>query len=340
MILDMAPYIWGGEPSPNEFLGMLAAWINAGIDAGVGQTAEFAGGDLKGEPRKVGVIHFEQDPPLYTEVAEEQQAKFDEQPALTETYVFDIPTLPAKAAELIAQYKAEGITTIMFFGDPLMPGYLMDAATDQEYFPEWIFTGTALTDTNVMGRQWNAEQVKHAYGMSQLAAPTDQDLQQAISLYRWYFGGDDTMPPSANYYALLAPPAAWLVAGIHMAGPELTPETFARGLFRIPPAGGGPANPQVSYGNWGVFPQMDYLGVDDAVEVWWDPTVSAEDERGQAGMGVWRRSNGGERFTMDHAPAPHPFAGKAESVTVLDELGRDDRPPDYPPPAGSPGATG
>jgi hypothetical protein len=340
MILDMAPYIWGGEPAPQEFLGMLATYINAGLGAGLGDNAEFAGDDLKDQPRKVGVIHFEQDPPLYTELAQEQHANFGKETAITESYVFDIPTLPAKAAELIAQYKSEGITTIMFFGDPLMPGYLMDAASDQEYFPEWIFTGTALTDTNVMGRQWNSDQVKHAFGMSQIAVPTEQDLQGAITLYRWYFGGDDTMPPSANFYALLAPPAQWLLAGIHMAGPDLTPETFARGLFRIPPAGGGPANPQVSYGNWGVFPEMDYLGVDDAVEVWWDPTVQAEDERGQMGTGVWRRSAGGERFTIGDDPAPAPFTDVDESVTVLDTLADEDKPPDYPPPSGSPAATG
>ena len=92
-----------------------------------------------------------------------------------------------------------------------------------------------------------------------------------------------------------------------MAGPDLTPETFARGLFRIPPRGGGPSNPQVSYGNWGVFPEMDYQGIDDAVEIWWDPTIEAEDERGAMGTGAWRRSNEGARFTIDGAPPPKPF---------------------------------
>ena len=31
----------------------------------------------------------------------------------------------------------------------------MAAATEQEYFPEWIFTGTALTDTNILARGWD-----------------------------------------------------------------------------------------------------------------------------------------------------------------------------------------
>lgn len=336
MVLDMAPYLWDTPPSPNQFLGMLQAWTEAGERRTSGEVAAFAGGDLRGRPRKVGAIHFEQDPPIYGETAEDQEGRFG-RVDLTETYVLDMPSLPAKATELIAKFKAEGITTVVFMGDPFMPGYLTRAATAQRYHPEWIFTGTALTDTNALARSWDPGQMERAYGISQLAAPTDQDLQEPIRLYRWY-RGDGALPPARNQYALLAPPAAWLVAGIHMAGPELTAETFARGLFRIPPRGGGPSNPQISYGSWGVFPDMDYQAIDDAVEIWWDGTVEAPDERGTMGVGAWRRSDGGRRFTIDGAPAPRPFADRAHALTVVDELTPEDSPPSYPPPPGAPAA--
>ena len=146
------------------------------------------------------------------------------------------------------------------------------------------------------------------------------------------------MPPAPNHDALQWPPAAWLVAGIHMAGPDLTPETFARGLFRLPPTGGGPTTPQISYGNWGVFDAVDYAGIDDATEIWWDPSVRAEDERGQVGTGAWRRSHGGARFTPQDAPTPAPFTDADSAATVLDRLPAEDRPPDYPPPPASPAA--
>jgi hypothetical protein len=341
MVLDLAPYVWGTMPSPNQFLGMLNAWTDAGAremeEQGADDVAAFAGGDLKDKPRKTGVIHFEQDPPIYGETTAAQEERYGDQVAINESYVLDLPNMPAKAAELIARYKSEGITTIVFLGDPFMPTYLTAAATQQDYYPEWVFTGTALTDTNVMARQYDPKQMEHAYGISQLAAPTDQELQEAMSLYRWYFG-DGTEPPAPNQYALLAPPAQWLMAGIHMAGPDLTPETFARGMFRIPPSGGGPSNPSVSYGNWGVFPDMDYNGIDDAVEIWWDPTVEAEDERGVMGTGAWRRSNGGERFTIDGAPPPAPFDRDNDSITIVHELSDEDRTPAYPSPAGSPAA--
>jgi hypothetical protein len=335
MALEMAPYVWNALPSPDQILDLLGAWVAALGDEADNAPAERAGGDLKDKPRKLGVIHFEQDPPVFEQTAEDRASMADV--ALVESYVLDPPTLPAKAAELIAEFKAEGITTITFLGDPLMPIYLLQAATEADYFPEWVFTGTALTDTNIFGRQYDQQQMEHAYGISQLPVPVEQDLQDSIHVYRWYFGDDDALPPAENQYALVAPGVAWLIAGIHMAGPELTPETFARGLFRIPPAGGGPTTPQVSYGNWGYFPEMDYQAIDDAVEIWWDPSVSVEDERGVVGKGAYRRSNGGERFTADESPTPEVFVEEG-SVTVLDELSDDDQPPDYPPPEGAPGA--
>ena len=333
-LLEMAPYVWSGAQSPNQFLAMLATW-----SAGLGETAEFAGGDLEGEPRKIGVIHFDQDPPLFESTQEAQEDNF-EGVADVQSYLFDFATMPAKAPELIARYKADGITTIVFLGDPIMPQYLTAAATEQDYYPEWVFAGTALTDTNVLGRSYDQAQMVHAFGISQLPVPMEQDLQEAIRLYRWYFGGEDTLPPADAQYALIAPQAAWLASGIHMAGPELTPETFARGLFRIPPRGGTPANPRLSVGNWGAFPEMDYQGIDDSTEIWWDPDAEVENELGVVGRGAWRRSAGGARFLVGDEVTPRPFADVENSVTVLSELPPEDVPPDYPPPAGSPAAGG
>lgn len=336
LALEMAPYVWASLPSPDQILDLLGAWVNAlGDGDGAGGVAEGAGGDLQDQPRKFGVIHFEQDPPVFEGVEEERADMADI--ALNESYILDLPALPAKAAELVAQFKAEGITTITFLGDPIMPIYLTEAATEADYFPEWIFTGTALTDTNVMARQYDPEQMVRASGISQLAAPVDQEYQDDIRVYRWYYGGEDTLPPAENQYGVLAPPAQWLAAGLHMAGPELTAENFARGLFRLPPMGGDPTVPQVSYGNWGNFPEMDYQAIDDAVEIWWDPEVEAEDERGEMGQGVWRRSNGGERFTAEGSPSPNAFV-EEDTITVIDQIDDEDLPTDYPPPEGAPAA--
>jgi hypothetical protein len=336
MIEDMAPYVWSLSASIGQVLDTLDAWVAAADDDERATShAEFAGGDLQGEPRRIGVVHLDQDPPLYAETTAERTDAAGVE--ITESYLLDLAEQPAKATEIVARFKSEGINTVVFLGDPFMPIYLTRAATEQDYYPEWIFTGVTLTDTNVLARQYDPAQMEHAYGISNLAAPTEQAIQEPIRLYRWYYG-EDRMPPAPNQYALLWPPSAWLVAGIHMAGPELTPETFARGLFRLPPAGGGPSTPEISYGSWGFFDRIDYAGIDDATEIWWDPSIRAEDERGQMGAGAWRRSRGGARFTPQNAPTPAPFTDADSAATVLDQLPPEDQAPDYPPPPGSPAA--
>ena len=311
----LVPYAWGMLPSGEQFFQALAAWSDRLPDDRT----------VGGRPRKIGAVHFDQDPPVFA-VPEDQ---YPEGVALIESYVLDIGRLPQKAAELVAALKAADVTTVVFLGDPIMPIYLTQAATQQGWYPEWIFTGTAYTDTNLFGRMYDPAQMAHAFGISQLPAPLVEDLQEPVRLYRWYFGDADARPPAAVTYPALAFAAGFVVHGVHMAGPDLTPETFARGQFRIPPAGGGPTAPQVSFGDWGLFPSPDYQGIDDAVEIWWDPDTVApgEDERG-----VWRRAHDGERFTgAGDAPDPAPF-DPDHTVTVLDRLPDEDTPPDHPPP--------
>ena len=93
---------------------------------------------------------------------------------VTETYLFDIGKMAERATTIIAKMKAAGVTTIVFLGDPIMPIYLTQQATAQNYFPEWIVTGTVLTDTTVLGRMYDQKQWAHAFGLSNLAvrAPT------------------------------------------------------------------------------------------------------------------------------------------------------------------------
>ena len=176
MVDGMRPYIWSGLPPSEQFLQTLNTWLTNLAETPDGTKAIYAGTpEFQERERKLGVIHFDQDPPLLA-VPEED---WDESVADQETYVLDFAVLPQRATELMAKFKNEEITTIIFLGDPIMPGYLMDAATTQEYYPEWIITGTVLTDTNVLARGWNPAQMTQAFGISQLAAPVARELQDA-----------------------------------------------------------------------------------------------------------------------------------------------------------------
>jgi hypothetical protein len=339
MRADLEPYIWSALPSGEQVLTTLGAWVTrlGETDTAEENVAEWAGGPQQDQPRKLGVIHFDQDPPVFAVDEDDIPEGID----LVDSYIFDLTTIPQRSQELVARFKTEGITTVAFFGDPYTLTLLTNAATEQGWFPEWVITGTVLTDTATWARGFSPEQVAHAFGISQTAATTPRDLQDPIRLYRWYFGGEDTMPPATTLYALLNYPALFMVQGVHMAGPDLTAETFARGQFRIPPAGGGPTLAQVSFGNWGLFPGLgtDYSAIDDAAEIWWDPTVEAVDEVGNPGTGVWRRAHLGQRFVnADDVPVPDPFGDPADTVTVVEELPPEDTPPGYPAPPGSPAA--
>jgi hypothetical protein len=56
-------------------------------------------------------------------------------------------------------------------------------------------------------------------------------------------------------------------------------------------------------------------------------------------VGLYRFSNGGQRFTSKDSRATPPFMDEG-SITRLDVPPPEDRAPDYPPPAGSPAAGG
>lgn len=347
IVQENAPYIWGGSgPSVNQMLENLYAWTDGALrtdtedgPADATTKAVFAGSpELQEQERKVGVIHFEQEPPVFEETA---AASDTSNVAIRQSYVFDVSQLsrlPEQASSLIAKMKDEGITTIVFIGDPIMPIYLTKEATEQDYFPEWVIPGVALTDTTQLARQYDPQQWAHAFGLSHLAARIPREERDAWRLYEWYFGEGTAPPPAESTFDLIAADYTRLLLGIQMAGPDLTPETFAAGLFRVPPSGGSPTYPQISYGNWGFFSEPDYNGIDDAVPIWWDADLEGPDENDNQGKGMWRYVDGGERFLSTDEPPAAPFVEEG-SVTIFEEIPAGAAPPAYPPPPGSPAAS-
>lgn len=336
-MLENAPYTWGTSAATSHFVSGLIAWVEgAGDSEGLSGNAEFAGDpELQTTERSIGVVHFDQDPPVISQCPGESYWGEDWP---IESYLLDFATMPQVATEIVAKMKGQGVTTIVFGGDPLMPIYLTGAAESIDYYPEWVFTGTVLTDTNSFARLYNQNQMAHAFGVAQTGVPVASEAGGALDLYRWYFG-EDSFPDARAGYAVVGQNVPRVLRGIHMAGPELTPETFERGQFRLPPTGGNPVDPQQSHGNWGFFENLDYNGVDDLAEIWWDPDIEGYDENDRLGKGMWRYAHNGERFTPNNPPTPAPFVEK-DTVTRFEELPERALPPSYPPPAGSPAAQG
>lgn len=340
-----APYMWGSAATPEEFLVNVSDFV---VNRLVGRPAEFAGDPtMTTHTRVFGTVHLEQDPPVFSEVeriTSEKGADRGWVSKLIETYTLDLAKAPERAATIVAHLKDAGVTTVVFLGDPLMPIYLTQQATRQGYFPEWVVTGTAFTDTTVFGRRYDQQQWRHAFGVSPLPVRMPRDESDAWVLHQWWYG----RPPAAETSAPLVYTAlSFLLRGIHLAGPDLTPATFRDGLFRWPPTGGGATTPYISYGDHGFYtfgdgsPRPDYLGVDDMAEIWWDGDASGPDETGAGGKGMWRSVDGGKRHLPGaFTPGETQMFEMDGSVTTFDRASRPerDRAPDYPPPPGSPAA--
>ena len=238
-------------------------------------------------------------------------------------------SLAGQAREILARMKSKGVTTILYSGDPLAPQTLTENATAQDYFPEWVITGTALVDTSIFGRTYDQEQWQHAFGPSNLFARTSPGVAGSIYLYNWFFGEE---PPARTNAALILPNLQFLSSVLQGVGPELSHELFRQVIFGTAIIDGTVLAPQLSWGERGIWPGVDYSGVDDQTEVWWDADARGVDETGQDGVGLWAYANGGERYLPGEWPDEPPDAFRREgAVTVYTELPPGITLPQYEP---------
>ena len=233
-----------------------------------------------------------------------------------------------QARPFIQRLKDSGVTTVVFAGDPISPAIFTQEATRQRYFPEWMITGSALVDTTIFARTYDPLQWDKGFGVSFLASRVPKEQATAWRLHLWHHGRE---PTANNQYAvLLASP--WAVfTGIHMAGENLTPQSFQKGLFSYPPTGRGMVtSPISSWGSHGIWPFTDYTQYDDVTEIWWDPNAIGEDEVGNQGKGMYRYVDGGKRYLPGEHPKSEPKAFDPEgTVTVYSETPPSDTPPEY-----------
>ena len=332
LVEEHAPYLWQNAPTPNQAAALAAEMI--GKLAGHGK-AELAGDDAtSAQDRVYGLLHYDTPDGDHREVFEElrdQLADNGIELATDIEFPLDFAAAQENARTNIARLRDAGVTTIIYYGDPFNPGPLTMEATAQDYHPEWILGPNALMDTSLFARLTDMQQWKNGFGIGLTNARGVQETNGAFRIWDWAYGG---LPPN-NTANVLEPRLRTVFTGIHLAGPELTPEAFRDGLFRYPPSGGGPTEPQISRGDHGVWPDSDWGGVDDAAIIWFDPEATGEDEVGNQGQGLYRYANGGERYTLGEFPETFEEAGlfdNESSVTIYEEVPPEDDTPDYPPP--------
>jgi hypothetical protein len=325
-----APYLFGTGPTPEQ-AGKLTAKLVTNLLKG--KKAEFAGDALKDKQRVFGVVH-------YDTVDGQQTAAFATlKKALTDggvkiaadlPFLLDLAKAQENARTQIAKLKEAGVTSVIFTGDPLTPASLTKEATAQNYFPEWIIGSNVLVDIALFGRTYDQQQWQHAFGLALTQSRTNQDARESYNLYKWGYGKP---PPNNTYGVIIVDPLA-LFTGLQLAGPHLTPETFAAGMFREPVMGGTPLSPRISRGHHGLWPGTDWGGSDDTGIIWWNPNAEGEDEVGNVGKGLYEYTLEGKRHTLAEMPTQDPGLFKTEgSITIFETIPPQYAPPKYPSPA-------
>ncbi|MEA3075823.1 MAG: hypothetical protein QOF60_731 [Actinomycetota bacterium] len=238
-----------------------------------------------------------------------------------------------QAGPIIQRLKNDGVTSVIFSGDPVTPAIFTKEATKQQYFPEWIITGSALVDTSLFGRTYDPAQWTHAFGISFLTARLPPELGDAYRLWNWHFT-TNAAPPAGNTYPVIYAPIFSFFTGVHMAGPNLNPATFQQGLFNYPVSGAGITLPTLSFGDHGIWPKSvvkaDLTAYDDVTEIYWDPQATGPDEVGHQGPGMYRYVNDGKRYLPGKHPTTDPQVFDGKGITIYNQVPPQDQAPNYP----------
>jgi len=311
---SLPPMLWSSLPSINLYAKHTAEYIGKRL---AGKPAQFAGDELnptqryRTQNRKFGLIYLEGvrgkvDPEgrRGADIMLRELAKWGVNiPRSSQVgYIYDPGRNQADVTALIAKMKNEGVTTIIPIWDPLYPILITKEATNQLYFPEWFMVGTGLSDTTSAGRLYDQSQWRHAFGISPLWV-TWETVARSTGAREYHHGlpgrpqGDEGV--LVNIYRA---GIQTLFRGIHMAGPNLTYESWIRGTLSYPKTGGRPAAPLV------FLTRENPTEIQDFVEVFYAASASGPDERGNQGNGMVMKVDGGRRYQVGQWPTSPPRA--------------------------------
>ncbi|WCO65297.1 ABC transporter substrate-binding protein [Iamia majanohamensis] len=327
---ERSPYLYGVGINADQLQLHLVEYITKRL---AGQPAEWAGDEaMTDQERTFGLLWIESNDTsaIQAERLEERLGEEGIDLAESISYTLDPARLQEQATSVIARFKAAGVTTLIFSGDPVAPATFTQEATAQGYSPEWLIGPSTLVDVNAFARTYDQDQWAHAFGPSALTVRQSAENSASYQLYEWYNGEP---PPAVDTNAVLFPNPSLFFAGVQLAGPDLTPETFQAGLFSREPTPNVVTSPSLSYGDHGLWPYDDFNGTDDATEIWYDPTVEGLDEVDNEGTGMYRYVDGGVRHLPGEWPdGPAAVFDPEGTVTTFEDPPPDESPKDYPAP--------
>ncbi|MFI5045731.1 MAG: hypothetical protein ACHQIG_01590 [Acidimicrobiia bacterium] len=321
----VAPYRWMSGSDADAAAANSAEVIGKNL---VGKKAAYGGADVKDQTRKFGLVTVKD--MFDVNSFEKLLGKYKGTIASTATYpgqgdAFGDPAVAQEQAPtIVSKMKADGVTTVVLFADRAMNVALMAQADQQNWTPEWFFTGSGYSDLPVLASAQSKTQSEHAFGISLIgpyfATPPDLvDVYPPNGSYNWFWGkGVGTTS------GVVPAGLGWLLSGMHYAGPDLTVKNFAQGLFSAPPVGGDPKNPLAilsGYGRTTGLPYDAYTpGPADFAPFFMDPHTTAISPG--SGSSVDHASfypNDARRYHAGEWPKNIPWFDKSVSITERHE---------------------
>lgn len=313
--------IFSSLPSNEYYYAAIAEYIGKRL---AGRPAEHAGATLQSQPRQIGLVYLEatsNGPRRHAKEGRDffvaEMKRYGVTVAKTVGYSSDLTQAQEQTTNVISQLVDAGVTSVVLNADPLFPIFLTKEATRQAYFPEWLMTGTALTDTTFFGRTYDQAQWQHAFGISPLwVFWVDVSTSSGYREYHHARPGSNRGDEGVSINVRRSP-IQWIFQGVHMAGPVLTPQSFAQGMYNFPRSGGVPNTPLV------FFTQKHPQAIKDFTEVWWNPNGSGRDETGKDGPGVLMKVDGGKRYLLGQWPRTKPRVFVPEGAVYTKDYADD-----------------
>ncbi len=304
-MVDRAPYIWQYPMAGDEMFRNIGRWACRRLS---GNAARHSGDPvLQGQQRRFGIVLIKTFPevPASTDPVEAELSACGEQVAERIEFSGTSPTDSAaaqNATNAVLQLKAAGVTSVICLCHITQTGNMYRAATSQGYFPEWLTSTYLVQDTNFTIRALANEpnQLASTFGLA--FRPRQVPLEASPS---WWAvqEADPSRPRSQEASVLLAGlnvqyrSLLLLASGIQMAGPHLTPETFAAALHRT--TFPNPDHP-IMAGKVG-FKGGSHSMTIDAAEYWWSNT--ARSPYADEGSGTLCYVDGGSRHSLGTWPS-------------------------------------
>jgi hypothetical protein len=288
------PYVWAGTMECMRITTDVAEYVGKRL---VNRKAKWAGDALyQTQNRKFAT--YVPDNPGYGHCISNMQSiersQYHMDPGDRYNYALDVSQFPSEAERGVIQFHAAGDTTLVQACDPISTIFLTQAASSQNWHPEWFILGVAAQDSDGYARLWDQGEVDgHLFGLSQLGS--DRKVQakdgEAARFYKLATGKEMPSGAAFTYFFMTQ-----LFNQLQAAGPVLTPRNLGAGTRALPVAGG--ANGAV--GTWSF--SDDHTAINDSREVYWDGSATAFDGK----KGDYIETYGGRRFSSGQWPAEEP----------------------------------